>query len=1336
MRTARAPAACTIIARNYLSYATVLAESYRRHEPEARFYLLVVDGLPPDAHLPPDVQLVDRKELALPGFFEMCFKYDVTELCTAVKPAFLSLLLNRYGEPSVAYFDPDILVLRPLEELKAAVSGADIVLIPHLLDPIPRDGRKPSEQDILIAGAYNLGFLALKASPEANRLLEWWGDRLEDGCRVDPAHGLFVDQRWMDLAPSLFPSAAVLRDPGYDVAYWNLHSRMVERGEAGFEVAGRPLSFFHFSGFDPRKPQQLSKHQTRIGVSRGSALAELLELYAELHQRHGHATCSSWTYGYSRFSNGAPVNLVFRRLYLGLDDAARQRFGNPFDAEPEGSFYRWAVRPDPELGGLNRFLEALYVIRTDLPGAFPDHRGKDRTAFLEWARAQGSREMDFPTEIVPGSAAAAPAAHAAPGSTATPASAAAVPGVNVAGYLRNETGIGAVARGYVAALRAAGVPVALKDFSGLSPNRSEDATLGGFDEVHPYPVNLVCANADQHFVVASHLGPGFLRQRRNVAVWFWELPDFPAEWHDRFAHYDEIWAPSAFIAGTLAAVSPIPVVRMPAVLTADAGGDRARGRARLAAGPREFLWLFVFDFHSYFERKNPLALVEAFRRAFRPSDPVRLVVKCVNAGFDRAAMGALQEAARGHRISIHDGYWSVAEMRDLMAAGDGYASLHRSEGLGVPLANAMSLGKPVVATDWSGNADFMNVGNSFPVRYDLVTLGADVGPYRAGSSWADPSVDHAAEQMRAVVAGGADVEARTRAARETVVRLYGAEAVGRAVRKRLQAIAGRSGMVPAPAHIHPEASAAPAARPSQVSSYDFQPVLPPLDLQTSQHGLLGRLGKRAAALVVRYHTFHQQRVNGILASAIGDLGARLTALAGDVEQSRADAREEAGRGQTALGSLDAQVRQLSATLAGVEASVAARFDETGDRVVRLAAAHAEAIKRVEECSSAVRSLDERLDRGLASAAEPLRVLTAQVDAATARLDAAAARVSQVERTVDGIEQARAAAQEREAAVLAGLAAQVAAAEQRASAAEQRAGLAEQRAGTAEQRAATAEERAAAAQAQASAAQAQAATAQEQAAAGSAPVQALQARVEDVAARVAHVGYRFAVRPYMGVDPFGATGDLAEPMGYGPGTAHAHPPEDLSFEDVFRGPESLIRERQRAYLPLLTGCRNVVDLGCGRGEFLAILAEAGIQAVGVDRNERLVERCRARSLPAVHADALEYLRAQAAGSLDAVVSAQFIEHIPPEQLAELLSVACSRLRTGGLFIAETPNPESFEALKTFHVDLTHHKPIYPQVLLYMCVEAGFLSARIFYPVAGGFTQQGYETAGEYAVVATR
>ena len=250
------------------------------------------------------------------------------------------------------------------------------------------------------------------------------------------------------------------------------------------------------------------------------------------------------------------------------------------------------------------------------------------------------------------------------------------------------------------------------------------------------------------------------------------------------------------------------------------------------------------------------------------------------------------------------------------------------------------------------------------------------------------------------------------------------------------------------------------------------------------------------------------------------------------------------------------------------------------------------------------------------------------------------------------------------------------------------------------------------------------------------VQAQEGRVDLVSREVERIGQRFAQWPYMAEDVFASTGDLDRPMGYAVDAAALEdlPALPMRFDDLFRGSKAFIADRQRAYLPFLTGRASVVDLGCGRGEFLRLLADAGSSALGVEQNPELVRACRADGLNVIEGDAIEYLRKQPEGSIDVIFSAQFIEHVDSGQLPELLRLAKGRLTRGGLFIAETVNPESFEALKAFHVDLTHQRPIYPQVLLFKCHEAGFPSARIFYPLGGGFTQRHYETAGEYAIIA--
>jgi GT2 family glycosyltransferase len=396
----RSPAACTIVSRNYLSHARVLAASYAQHEPGGRFYLLVVDRLPEGVDAGEGMRVVDPDELAIPHLAEWLFQYDVTELCTAVKPGLLSLLLEKYGEQQVIYFDPDIVVARPLVELKQALASAGIVLTPHILEPTPLDGCIPSDQHILIAGAYNLGFIAIRRTPETLRFLRWWDERLRKGCLASIPDGLMTDQKWIDLVPSLFPSYAILRDETYNVAYWNIHSRKISRAGDQFLVNGRPLAFFHFSGFNPAKPEVFSHNQNRTEIRKGTAFADLLDLYRDLQMQKGFATCIKWPYDYGCFSNGEPVNLALRRVYHRLRDDERHRFGDPFKVGGPDSFLAWATMPRPELANLSAFIESLHHVRYDAAKLFPDLFGKDREGFLTWARIHGVQDIGFDPEFV------------------------------------------------------------------------------------------------------------------------------------------------------------------------------------------------------------------------------------------------------------------------------------------------------------------------------------------------------------------------------------------------------------------------------------------------------------------------------------------------------------------------------------------------------------------------------------------------------------------------------------------------------------------------------------------------------------------------------------------------------------------------------------------------------------------------------------------------------------------------------------------------------------------------------------------------------------------------
>jgi GT2 family glycosyltransferase len=392
-RSRRFPAACTIISRNYLSDARVLASSYLQHHPGARFYTLVVDKLPEGVDAGPGISVVDPDELNAPYLSELFFKYSATELCTALKPSLLMLLLNRYHEEEVLYFDSDILVTSRFEALMACLPSANIVLTPHLLKPIPLDGFRPSEKEILIAGAYNAGFLALRKSDETQRFLHWWQTRLRDGCFIEFSEGLLTDQKWLDLVPALF-EATIFKDETYNVAYWNIESRPIERKGDVFSVNGRPLAFFHFSGFNPANPTVFSTHQNRIRIVRGTALSDLVNRYLELQLWNGFETVRRWRYEYGALDNGTATNMLLRKLYADLERRERAPFGDPFRTG-ENSFFAWATRNDPATGGLSPFLKAVYNRRPDVMAVFPEVDGDHREAFLYWAYTEGAVELRY-----------------------------------------------------------------------------------------------------------------------------------------------------------------------------------------------------------------------------------------------------------------------------------------------------------------------------------------------------------------------------------------------------------------------------------------------------------------------------------------------------------------------------------------------------------------------------------------------------------------------------------------------------------------------------------------------------------------------------------------------------------------------------------------------------------------------------------------------------------------------------------------------------------------------------------------------------------------------------
>jgi len=850
--------ACTIVSKNYLAFARVLAASFRRHCPGGRFFVLLVDRN--DDHIDPtaeDFELLEIEELArdrpggnvddLPGFV---FKYSLLEANTAIKPFLLEYLFERHDLANLVYFDPDIQIFRPLDELASLVEKYSVVLTPHLTSPID-DGAHPGELAVLQAGSYNLGFVALRHTEVSRRLLTWWRDRLYERCVVRIEDGLFVDQKWMDLVPGLFKDVYVLTHPGYNVAYWNLHDRpiSIENGEA--KSAGEPLYFFHFSGIDPDALEQVSKHQDRYTLGEIGGAAELYRGYRDALLEAGYREAKPWPYAFGRFSNGAPIPDAARRLYLDLGPRRRKRFGDPFDAERPRSYFEWLNQPvDPkakEPPYLNQLLYALYQTRSDLRRIFPDPAGKDFYDFCSWVEGFGRYELElddaylttlhresratlftlgglkrrlvnrakraYHSELgkkvrfmlkrmlgherarelrdqIRPPAAAAPARLGSPRKRLAPPRQIERPGLNVVGYARAETGMGQATRGLVRALGTGEVPHGLHPLSLNVVARNQDGSLDDLapadGEPFAYDVNLFVVNADQVPPVAEHLGKEVFGGRYNVGFWLWELEDFPEVWRPAFDLLHEIWAPSSFCVDAISKVSPIPVRRVPLPVVHEPPAEVDRGRFGLPDD--RYVFLFTFNYLSYFERKNPLAVVRAFKKAFGAGEEALLVIKTSQSDFAPEDHQRLLQESEGAEVKVLDTYLDREEVDALMAAADAYVSLHRSEGYGLTVAEAMVLGKPVIATPYSGVSDFFDLNSGYPVRYQRIELERDVGPYRAGSHWAEPEVEHAAELMRHVYEHPEEAQEMGRKARAAIVEKLSYERVGRELEARYQEI--------------------------------------------------------------------------------------------------------------------------------------------------------------------------------------------------------------------------------------------------------------------------------------------------------------------------------------------------------------------------------------------------------------------------------------------------------------------------------------------------------------------------------------------------------------------
>lgn len=815
----------SLVPLDALPQARVMAASLRARHPDWALELVLLASPGVTAHAGerlPDEVVVTPVEEVLDVRLEdaLARLQDREEALVLLVAAVLERRL-REGRGSLVHLPPTAWVLGSLDGLLAPLDGNAVVLVPRVRADPPDDGLEPRPETLYRRGRIAPDLIALRSSPAAETFTRWWLASCERMYGDVRGRGLGLgagQERWLWRSLELAltrPGIASLGDPGIGASGWNLHEHAVSAdGDTLLLDGAIPVRLLDLRGFRPDLPWQLHPRLTRTRIRRRSPLSGPLERYASLLRDVGWPAAGERDAIGRTMPNGVRFDTTLHRLSR-LAAALGLELGDPLTPEGADGLVRWLRGPAPRGGaeGVNRYLYFRVLSeRPDLARAFPTLEGEDAKGLLGWAQAIGRDELEIPSELM-GPADPAPEAQAAASAVAGEAGvraageaamrgASAAAGeaaarlasepppiaVRVSGYLGHVLGLGAAARGYATALQAAGVTVSTMSVSldDLQRPLTHEESYGRHlhedlvgDGAHG--AELICVNPDElpHYVRV--LGDDFFRGRR-IGVWGWETTSIPRRWAPAFEFIDEIWVYSRFVADSLARATDKPVVALPPPVLAP---GRALPPTRLDVGDG-FLFLFVFDYASTIQRKNPVGLIRAFRQAFAEGEGAALLIKTINAPRHPHAEDEVLWTVNG-RSDIHviDRSLTAPERDALMLGCDCYVSLHRSEGFGLTMAEAMAVGKPVIATGYSGNVDFMNERNSYLVDYEITRVGPDVQIYPPDGEWAEPSVEQAAALMREVYENPARAAERGERARADIARELSPAAAGAGMRARL-----------------------------------------------------------------------------------------------------------------------------------------------------------------------------------------------------------------------------------------------------------------------------------------------------------------------------------------------------------------------------------------------------------------------------------------------------------------------------------------------------------------------------------------------------------------------
>jgi glycosyltransferase involved in cell wall biosynthesis len=737
----------TISTKKNLRFAHVLGTSLLSNNPGATFRIFVVDSRPEDLKGWSGVSYLFPEDLGLERFeyLKMALALDEQEFVSTLRPWVIEKSLQD-GARAAIFFDTTIYVLDNLAGLIRSVLESPITLTPIILQPKGLEPSPPNESEILMAGTFQHGFIGVRSGE--SEFLSWWKGRFNATRDLKSNHEPIRNQRWIDLTPTLW-EVKIITDSAFNVGYWNLDQRKLTLEKDKTLVDGNPIRFFNFSSFNPDTPWILSGdlgNNSGVWPNHDPALSLLCDSYArQVRDQKLEIQNDSYAFGILDGERNitTPIRESYRKLIFSALEDSTLTVPTPFIGDDQ-AVLRSLSQKLPNSDYVNHQMLGVWKSRGDLQDAFPDPLGFDGLRFQNWAWSSGVEEGEFePEDLTP------PKNTDSKGIDISSLEVSEVCGVNVVGYLSSELGMGELARSVRSVVEFSGLP-----FTSITNNRNLSRKAIESANENPtelFPINLVVLNADQMTNWSTLDEYSAISGLATIGIWAWELEDFPEGFEAVINELEEIWTISEFARASIQKRTTKPVFVFPIPLSIAEEKPSEPFGVNINEKIGKDYFLVMFDYQSSMGRKNPLAAIEAFKLAFDGQGDVQLVIKTLNADLwptERERL--LYEARKVNNVKVIDEYLTRLEVRQLISGALAYISLHRSEGYGLTCAEAMAEGTPVIATNYSGNLDFMTPENSLLVDYSLVKVVDPNGAYTIDSNWAEPSVESATKFMQAV----------------------------------------------------------------------------------------------------------------------------------------------------------------------------------------------------------------------------------------------------------------------------------------------------------------------------------------------------------------------------------------------------------------------------------------------------------------------------------------------------------------------------------------------------------------------------------------------------------